>query len=59
MENTTDKPSINSVLKESLGNIQNIAGPDAAETPRQDNLVVVDYKMVTFSLAGKDMLLTL
>ncbi len=54
MENTTEKPSINSVLKESLGNIQNIAGPDAAETPRQDNLVVVDYKMVTFSLAGKD-----
>lgn len=54
MENTTDKPSINSVLKESLGNIQNIAGSDAAEVPKQDNMVVVDYKMVTFSLAGKD-----
>jgi len=54
MENTTDKPSINSVLKESLGNIQNIAGPDAAEAPKQDNMVVVDYKMVTFSLSGKD-----
>ena len=54
MENTAEKPSINSVLKESLGNIQNIAGPDSAETPKQDNMVVVDYKMVTFSLAGKD-----
>ena len=54
MENTTEKPSINSVLKESLGNIQSIAGPDSAETQKQDNMVVVDYKMVTFSLAGKD-----
>jgi len=50
----TEKPSINSVLKESLGNIQNIAGSDVADTPKQDNMVVVDYKMVTFSLAGKD-----
>ena len=50
----TEKPSINSVLKESLGNIQNIAGADVADTPKQDNMVVVDYKMVTFSLAGKD-----
>lgn len=53
-ENTSDKPSINSVLKESLGNIQNIAGADVADTPKQDNMAVVDYKMVTFSLAGKD-----
>jgi purine-binding chemotaxis protein CheW len=53
-ENTSDKPSINSVLKESLGNIQNIAGADVADTPKQDNMTVVDYKMVTFSLAGKD-----
>ena len=52
-ENTTEKPSINSVLKESLGNV-NIAGSDAAATVKQDNMVVVDYKMVTFSLAGKD-----
>ena len=54
MANTAEKPSINSVLKESLGNIQNIAGSDAADTQKQDNMVVVDYKMVTFSLAGKD-----
>jgi len=54
MANTAEKPSINSVLKESLGNIQNIAGADAADTQKQDNMVVVDYKMVTFSLAGKD-----
>ena len=50
----TEKPSINSVLKESLGNIQNIAGADVADTPKQDNMAIVDYKMVTFSLAGKD-----
>ena len=48
------KPSINSVLKESLGNIQNIAGADTATPEKPDNMVVVDYKMVTFSLAGKD-----
>ncbi len=56
MENTTtEAPSINSVLKESLGNIQNVAGADvSAVAERQDNMVIVDYKMVTFSLAGKD-----
>ncbi len=55
MENTaTEKPSINSVLKESLGNIQNIAGADTAAPEKPDNMVVVDYKMVTFSLSGKD-----
>ncbi|WP_294430028.1 CheR family methyltransferase [uncultured Treponema sp.] len=52
-ENTAEKPSINSVLKESLGNV-NIAGSDVAAAVKQDNMVVVDYKMVTFSLAGKD-----
>lgn len=55
MENTADeKPSINSVLKESLGNIQNIAGTDTAAPEKPDNMTVVDYKMVTFSLSGKD-----
>ena len=55
MENTSaEKPSINSVLKESLGNIQNIAGADTAAPEKPDNMVVVDYKMVTFSLSGKD-----
>ena len=55
MENTAaEKPSINSVLKESLGNIQNIAGADTAAPEKPDNMAVVDYKMVTFSLAGKD-----
>lgn len=54
MGNTSEKPSINSVLKESLGNLQSVAGPDSAETQKKDNMVVVDYKMVTFSLAGKD-----
>uniref|UniRef100_UPI00388FCE31 chemotaxis protein CheW n=1 Tax=Treponema sp. TaxID=166 RepID=UPI00388FCE31 len=55
MENTAEeKPSINSVLKESLGNLQSLAGPDSAVVEKQDNMVVVDYKMVTFSLAGKD-----
>ena len=55
MANTTDeKPSINSVLKESLGNLQNVVGADTATPEKPDNMVVVDYKMVTFSLAGKD-----
>ena len=54
MENTaTDKPSINSVLKESLGNLQTVVA-DTATPEKPDNMVVVDYKMVTFSLAGKD-----
>ncbi|MBQ0050917.1 MAG: chemotaxis protein CheW [Treponema sp.] len=54
---TNEKPTINSVLKESLGNLQSFAGPDAADgavQEKKDNMVVVDYKMVTFSLAGKD-----
>jgi len=55
MENTaTEKPSINSVLKESLGNLQNVVAADTATVEKPDNMVVVDYKMVTFSLAGKD-----
>ena len=49
-----ERPSINSVLKESLGNLQNVVVADTAASEKPDNLVVVDYKMVTFSLAGKD-----
>ena len=54
-ENTNTKPSINAVLKESLGSLQSLAGPDAAGD-KIDNLAttIIDYKMVTFSLAGKD-----
>lgn len=55
MENTASgKPSINSVLKESLGNLQNVVVADTAAPEKPDNTAVVDYKMVTFSLAGKD-----
>ena len=51
-ENT--KPSINAVLKESLGNLQSLAGPDAAGELADNIATIIDYKMVTFSLAGKD-----
>ncbi len=45
--------SINAALKESLGNLQSFAGP--SEDAKPDALAaVIDYKMVTFSLAGKD-----
>ncbi len=45
--------SINAALKESLGNLQSFAGP--SEESKPDTLAtVIDYKMVTFSLAGKD-----
>ena len=53
-DTTNEKPSINSVLKESLGNLQNVVSADTANVEKPDNMVVVDYKMVTFSLAGKD-----
>ena len=53
-DTTNEKPSINSVLKESLGNLQNVVAADTATPEKPDNMVVVDYKMVTFSLAGKD-----
>lgn len=56
-DTTQEKQTINSVLKESLGNIQSIANVDPAEAveqERKENLAVIDYKMVTFSLAGKD-----
>lgn len=56
-DTTQEKQTINSVLKESLGNIQSIANVDPAEAVEQEkkeNLAVIDYKMVTFSLAGKD-----
>lgn len=54
---TQEKQTINSVLKESLGNLQSLSSADpadAAEQERKENLAVIDYKMVTFSLAGKD-----
>lgn len=56
-DTTQEKQTINSVLKESLGNLQSIATVDTAEAveqERKENLAVIDYKMVTFSLAGKD-----
>ena len=53
-DTTNEKPSINSLLKESLGNLQNVVSADTANVEKPDNMVVVDYKMVTFSLAGKD-----
>lgn len=53
-DSKNETPSINSVLKESLGNLQTLAGADAAGNEKKENIVVVDYKMVTFSLAGKD-----
>jgi len=53
-ENTNTQPSINSVLKESLGNLQSLVGPDAVGDKNDAVATLVDYKMVTFSLAGKD-----
>lgn len=53
-ENTNTKPSINAVLKESLGSLQSLAGPDAAGDKIDNLATIIDYKMVTFSLAGKD-----
>lgn len=53
-ENTNTKPSINTVLKESLGSLQSLAGPDAAGDKLDNLATIIDYKMVTFSLAGKD-----
>ena len=53
-DTTNEKPSINSVLKESLGSLQNVVAADTATPEKPDNMVIVDYKMVTFSLAGKD-----
>lgn len=56
-DTTQEKQTINSVLKESLGSLQTLAVPDSAdsaEQERKDNLAIIDYKMVTFSLAGKD-----
>ena len=54
---TKEKQTINSVLKQSLGSLQSMAAADpadSAEQERKENLSVIDYKMVTFSLAGKD-----
>lgn len=54
---TQEKQTINSVLKESLGSLQSLTAVDPAdsvEQERKENLAVIDYKMVTFSLAGKD-----
>ena len=54
---TKEKQTINSVLKQSLGSLQSMATADpadAVEQERKENLSVIDYKMVTFSLAGKD-----
>ena len=53
-DTTNEKLSINSVLKESLGSLQNVVAADTATPEKPDNMVIVDYKMVTFSLAGKD-----
>jgi len=53
MADTAEKPSINSVLKENLGNLQTPTA-DTAAPAKQDAMALVDYKMVTFSLAGKD-----
>lgn len=46
--------SINAALKESLGNLQSFAGPSVEENKPDALATVIDYKMVTFSLAGKD-----
>lgn len=53
-ENSNTQPSINTVLKESLGSLQSLAGPDVAGDKLDNIATIVDYKMVTFSLAGKD-----
>lgn len=54
MAEQNTKPSINAVLKESLGNLQSLAGPDVAGDKSDNVTTLIDYKMVTFSLAGKD-----
>ena len=46
--------TINSVLKENLGSLQNVAEVSAATNERDNVALIIDYKMVTFSLAGKD-----
>ena len=51
--NTSQSKSINTALAENLGSYVNrVETADTAE--KQDNLIQIDYKMVTFSLAGKD-----
>ena len=46
--------TINSVLKENLGSLQNIAESSTATNEKDKVASIIDYKMVTFSLAGKD-----
>ncbi|MBR0032457.1 MAG: chemotaxis protein CheW [Treponema sp.] len=46
--------TINSVLKENLGSLQNISESSSTANEKDKVASVIDYKMVTFSLAGKD-----
>lgn len=46
--------TINSVLKENLGSLQNVSESSATANEKDKVASIIDYKMVTFSLAGKD-----
>ncbi|WP_191016183.1 CheR family methyltransferase [Treponema zioleckii] len=48
------QPSINTVLKESLGSLQLQGLNETVANEKNDQMAAIDYKMVTFSLAGKD-----
>ncbi len=48
-----NQQSINAALKEAIGNI-NLTDSAGGIADKNDKLTLIDYKMVTFSLAGKD-----
>lgn len=55
IQNKTEEKTINSALAQNLGAYASIV-PDAAQdsAEKKEKLAQIDYKMVTFSLAGKD-----
>ena len=55
IQNNTEEKTINSALAQNLGAYASIV-PDAAQdsAEKKEKLAQIDYKMVTFSLAGKD-----
>ncbi len=49
-----NQPSINAVLKENLGNLQSLKDSSSISEKLDNLATMIDYKMVTFSLAEKD-----
>ncbi len=54
VENQENKKSINAALAENLGPYANVGLGSKELSEKNEKMAMIDYKMVTFSLAGKD-----